>query len=102
MGFSFLIDMAKGLATNKDALYVEKHIYPSVDVSIGNILNRAVMVIVNPDLTQEFFSSKSNNSYRKFEDMIQGTKEILGNGLVFSEGEEWKTKRKLLSKIFNF
>ncbi len=34
--------------------------------------------------------------------MVTGTKVALGNGMMFSEGEEWKKKRKLLSKVFNF
>jgi cytochrome P450 len=27
---------------------------------------------------------------------------VLGEGIVLSEGETWKNKRKLLSKVFNF
>ena len=27
---------------------------------------------------------------------------VLGNGLVFSEGQAWKHKRKILNKVFNF
>lgn len=27
---------------------------------------------------------------------------IVGNGLIFSEGESWKRKRKIMSKVFNF
>ena len=27
---------------------------------------------------------------------------IWGNGLAFSEGESWKRKRKIMSKVFNF
>jgi cytochrome P450 len=28
--------------------------------------------------------------------------EAFGNGLFFSEGEDWKTKRKLYSRVFHF
>ena len=69
---------------NKDALHIEKTVYSQVDVSIGNIIDKTVIILVNPDLTKEFFSINSNNSYVKYETMIQGTKEILGDGLVFS------------------
>ena len=34
--------------------------------------------------------------------VVTGIKAALGEGLVFSEGEMWKRKRKLLSKVFNF
>lgn len=30
------------------------------------------------------------------------TARILGKGLVFSEGDEWKRKRRILSKFFTF
>lgn len=84
MGFSFSLDMERGMKKNKDALYIEKTVYSQIDVSIGNIIDKPVIIVVNPDLTKEFFSTNSNNSYVKYETMIQGTKEILGDGLVFS------------------
>jgi cytochrome P450 len=34
--------------------------------------------------------------------MVEGTKSAFGEGIVFSEGDIWKKKRKLLSKVFNF
>jgi cytochrome P450 len=34
--------------------------------------------------------------------MVEGTKAAFGKGLLFSEGDIWKKKRKLLSKVFNF
>jgi cytochrome P450 len=34
--------------------------------------------------------------------MVEATKAAFGNGLVFSEGDIWKQKRKLLSKVFNY
>lgn len=34
--------------------------------------------------------------------MGAGLKVVLGAGLIFSEGETWKKKRKIMSKVFNF
>jgi cytochrome P450 len=34
--------------------------------------------------------------------MVNGSKAAIGEGLVFSEGDNWKKKRKILSKVFNF
>ena len=31
-----------------------------------------------------------------------GLKKVAGKGLFLSEGNEWKKKRKILSKVFNF
>lgn len=28
-------------------------------------------------------------------------KSMLGNGLIFSEGNEWKMKKKIMSNVFN-
>jgi cytochrome P450 len=33
---------------------------------------------------------------------VEGTKAAFGEGLVFSEGDIWKKKKKILSKVFNF
>jgi cytochrome P450 len=34
--------------------------------------------------------------------LIAGIKAVVGEGLVFSEAEVWKNKRRLMSKVFNF
>ena len=40
--------------------------------------------------------------YTKDTKLSSGIRMIIGNGLVFSEGESWKRKRKIMSKLFNF
>jgi hypothetical protein len=27
---------------------------------------------------------------------------VIGNGLFFSEGDQWKNKKKIMSSVFNF
>lgn len=34
--------------------------------------------------------------------LFSGIKAVIGEGIAFSEGDIWKNKRKLLSKVFNF
>ncbi len=34
--------------------------------------------------------------------IFSGLRCLLGDGLLFSEGEEWKMKRKIMSNVFNF
>lgn len=34
--------------------------------------------------------------------MVANVKRALGNGIAFSEGDEWKRKRKIINKVFNF
>lgn len=31
-------------------MYLERTVYPQIDISIGNILHKTVIFIVNPDL----------------------------------------------------
>jgi cytochrome P450 len=53
-------------------------------------------------LIKEFLSGSTPYKYPKISMMVEATKAAFGNGLVFSEGDIWKQKRKLLSKVFNY
>ena len=67
-----------------------------------NAFNRIEVDLIHPDLLQEFFSADKLPYYAK----VQLTKDLLkrgaGEGLVFSEGDQWKMKRKVLTEVFNF
>ena len=41
-------------------------------------------------------------NYIKFPVIIQFGQKFIGDGLLFSEGENWKKKRKILNQVFNF
>lgn len=86
----------------KDALYLEKTFYSKYDVNISNILNKVLVILVNPDLMKEFLSTETNQKYPKIKFLNQGVKRVLGNGIPFTEGAVWKNKRKIISKAFNF
>ena len=34
--------------------------------------------------------------------MVDNLKRVVGDGLVFAEGDQWKQKRKVISQVFNF
>jgi cytochrome P450 len=51
---------------------------------------------------KEFHTGNTPYIYPKLELIVAGTRAVAGEGLVFSEGDLWKNKRKLLSKVFNF
>lgn len=52
---------------------------------------------------KDFYKGHTAYNYPKPEYMVAGLKAVLGeSGISFSEGEMWKQKRKLLSKVFNF
>lgn len=73
-----------------------------MDVTISNVLDKVFIFLVNPDLMREFLSGNTPYIYKKMDMLVAGTKAAFGEGLLFSEGEVWKSKRKLLSKVFNF
>ena len=85
----------------KDALENVKKHYPNYDVAILNIFNSIFIDILHPDLAQEFLSSEKLPFYKK-SDLEKGAIIRVGSGLVFSEGTEWKAKRKVLTQVFNF
>ena len=57
--------------------------------------------MTNEKLIKEFYSNE-NKIYQKSEDRIRNYRRILGDSLLFSEGEKWKDKRRLMTKIMNF
>lgn len=78
MGVSFGDDWKTGEKLHKDALYIEKHVYTQVDISIGNILDKVHILLVNPDLVQSYLSPTAIWNYPKFMDMVLNHKEAFG------------------------
>lgn len=96
-------DWEKGIESHKDALYTESTVYPHVDLVIGNIIEKVFIYFAHPDLIKEFVSGNVIHKYHKYSKLAEPLKLVFGEGgLVFSEGEDWKNKRKLMSKVFNF
>lgn len=101
-GVSVGTDWENGEKNHKDALYTEKNVYSQVDISVGNILDKIQILLVKPDLTQAFLSPTAVWKYPKFVDMILSHKYSLGEGLALREGDEWRIRKKVLSKVFTF
>jgi cytochrome P450 len=53
------------------------------------------------DLIQAFYASNINN-YVKFEPFVCNFRRMVGNGMAFSEGDDWKKKRRIISSVFHF
>lgn len=53
---------------------------------------------------KEFYEKQMEGYYIKSlsSPFASSFKHLIGNGLVFSEGEEWKMKRKIMSSVFNY
>lgn len=59
----------------------------------------ATYVVAHPDYAQQVLSTR-HADYRRF--MVNGQMAlVLGNGLLMSEGNDWKAQRKLLQRCFH-
>ena len=58
--------------------------------------------LINPALIKDFMSIEKTNNYPKFELLQKGLKIVVGDSLLFSEGNAWKRKKKIFSNVFNF
>lgn len=61
-------------------------------------------VINDSELSKEFYEKSLQGYYEKSRNhpFMNSIRFIMGNGLVFSEGNEWKMKRKIMSTVFNY
>ena len=66
------------------------------------MLNQVHMDIIHLDLIQDFLSAEKIHNYTKTVETKDLFRKVGGEGLLFSEGEEWKMKRKVLTDVFNF
>jgi cytochrome P450 len=74
---------------------------PQYDVAVGSCAMQPFMQLINLDLIQAYFNTNSY-SYNKFEPIIANLRRVVGSGIAFSEGNEWKKKRKVISNVFHF
>lgn len=65
-------------------------------------MDKVLINIIHPDLAKEFMIGNIIFKYPKYEVVISYFKMVIGEGIVFSEGEVWKGKRKVMSKLFSF
>jgi cytochrome P450 len=74
---------------------------PQYDVAVGSCAMQPFIQLINLDLIQAYFNTNSY-SYNKFEPIIANLRRVVGSGIAFSEGNEWKKKRKVISNVFHF
>jgi hypothetical protein len=60
--------------------------------------------LIDPSLIKEFYDKNLEGCYKKYANtpIMMGLYEITGNGLLFSEGAEWKNKKIIMGSVFNF
>ena len=61
-----------------------------------------MLEILNPDLIQSFYAPEKLPNLKKSGGLVVEIGKLIGNGLFFAEGDEWKKKKKILTSVFNF
>ena len=72
---------------------------PDLRYEVANSGARVSMILFDPKLIKEFYT---NNSFYQKIPTIKSIQTIMGNGLVLSEGNVWKSHRKVISSVFHF
>jgi len=62
------------------------------------------LTLMDPELVRQYYEKVTEGYYIKSTNsmFINSFRYIIGTGLFFSEGEEWKNKKKVMSSVFNF
>jgi hypothetical protein len=71
------------------------------DVCIGCCFNKTSLCIINPDLLKDYFNAPLG-TYVKFRPVLEYFDKIIKNTVGFSEGSDWKKKRKIFSQVFHY
>lgn len=83
-------------------MYSIKHQETEYDLGLSIALDKVIIEIYNPDLIQEFMGPQNPTLYYKMNFLTANIRRVFGDGLVFSEGLQWKHKRKIMNSVFNY
>ena len=70
-----------------------------------NMFNGEVYIdLIDPQLIRQFYEKTAEWCYAKAEKgyFVVPARLLLGPGLLLTEGLEWKSKRKIMSHVFNY
>ena len=93
--------LIKDVAKHKDTFHTFKYDLPGYDVVLTNMSNHIELGIINPKLAQSFTNVESLMTVEKDPTFFGLLKSVTPNGLLFLEGNDWKCRRKMMSKVFN-
>ena len=86
---------------HKNPTYTLENHSQEFDVVVCSTFNFPVIELYNVNLIQAFYANGSNN-YVKFEPLVGNLRRVVGSGLAFSEGDDWKKKRRIVCNVFHF
>lgn len=93
-----LLDSAKNF---NNPMHYHQHELAKYDVAIGSCNMQPYIQLIHVDLIQAYFNMNSYN-FQKFKPLKENISRVVGKGMAFSEGVEWKKKRKIVSNVFHF
>ena len=73
--------------------------YPNKKYTVTNLAAKPCITLRDPQYIKEL--TQKPHLYKKHS-ITGGIKTIIGNGLILSDGEVWKKKRKMISGLFNY
>ena len=85
-----------------DALYPNKHLYKGCDFVISNMTRHPHFLVANLKLAQEFVGAEKFNLFPKARQPLSILEHVFGNSMVYMEGSDWRNRRKMFNKAFNF
>jgi cytochrome P450 len=85
-----------------DSLKLFKEERRNYDVIVSNTLTRPRLQFHHPDFIKDYFSNENHYAFPKTENVTNVYDRIAGRGITFAEGINWKKKRNIFNKVFNF
>lgn len=102
-GLSFVNQFIKDLRDHGDHFYTRKNGFSKNDVVLAILRNQLFVGLVKKELMLEFVERQKEGCYvKKGGSHFQCIKMMIGDGLIMSEFDEWKNKRKMMSRLFNY
>ena len=97
----FYDDLGKQSQANHDPYYEHKRRLVHTDIIITNALVRPNIVLMNANMIKEMMTSEKMMVLHKEKDLNQVLFSTITNGIIGLEGDDWKNRKKMLSKVFN-
>ena len=69
---------------------------------MSNHFNKIYIELLKPELIREYFAPGNHFNFPKAKTFTYKLFTMLGSGLLFSEGDNWKNKKKILNLVFNY
>lgn len=98
----FISQFQKNQIEKKDPLYSFKYEMQGYDVVVSNSLYHPQLIFLNLKLGREITGADKLMVLLKSKFQFSVLMRTFGKSLLFAERQEWKSRRKLITKVLNF